>query len=139
MEKEKIERFLTWLRENGASFPKVDWPRNDTPSGIRGAIALDDIQTNEPILSIPYRLMLAPPQILVDPVMGPIFDECTDILRGDFMLTAYLMHEMRLGTESFYHPFIDILPFPECTSEWTDDELLELQVSFDLLTIQWYR
>lgn len=125
---ERIGRFMQWLRENGATFPKIDFPRNDTPSGIRGAIAIEDIATNEHMLTIPYHVMMAPPQILAHQVLGPILRQASDLLKGDFLMTVYLMHEMRLGEKSFYKPYIDILPIPENVSEWTDRELLELQV-----------
>ncbi len=125
----KIHRFMNWLKENGASFPKIDFPRNDTPSGIRGAIALEDIETNEHMMVIPARLMMAPTHIFADPNYGPILQrEVNDLLRGDFLMAVYLMHEMRLGDASFYKPYIDILPVPNCISEWSDEELTELQV-----------
>jgi hypothetical protein len=124
----KINRFMEWLHENGALFSKIDFPRNDTPSGIRGAIAVDDIQTNEHMMVIPARLMMAPTHIFADPIYGPILQrEIKDLLRGDFLMTVYLMHEMRLGEASFYKPYIDILPVPNCISEWNHEELMQLQ------------
>lgn len=125
----RIERFMVWLKDNGASFPKIDFPRNDTPSGIRGAIALEDISTNEHMMVIPARLMMAPTHILADPIYGPVLDGEKDLLRGDFLMTIYVMHEMRLGEASFYKPYIDILPVPYCISEWNAAELNEFQVS----------
>lgn len=122
-------RFLSWLKQHGAMFPKVDWPRSDTDSGIRGAIALDNISSEEHMITIPYQLMIAPPQILEHPTMGAALTENIDLLRGDFLLTVYVMHELRLGESSFYHPFLDILPDPYCIPEWPDHELLQLQVS----------
>eukprot|EP01033_Poteriospumella_lacustris_P020549 gene20549-15080_t len=123
----KIGRFMEWLKENGATFPKIDFPRNDTPSGIRGGIALEDIATNEHMMVIPAKLMMSPLHILADPIYGPVLDAAKDLLRGDFLMTVFLMHEMRLGDASFYKPYIDILPVPDCISEWNDAELNEFQ------------
>lgn len=123
----KIGRFMEWLKENGATFPKIDFPRNDTPSGIRGGIALEDIPTNEHMMVIPAKLMMSPLHILADPIYGPVLDAAKDLLRGDFLMTVFLMHEMRLGDASFYKPYIDILPVPDCISEWNDAELNEFQ------------
>ena len=35
--------FLEWLGFHGARFPSIEWPSNQTDSGIRGAIAKADI------------------------------------------------------------------------------------------------
>jgi hypothetical protein len=129
-EDEKIATFKKWLHDNGARFPKIDWPRSDTDSGIRGAIALEDIATNEHMLYIPINLMLSPPQILEqDSDIGKAIRESLDTLVGDLLLTVYLMSECVKGKKSFYYPYLAILPIPLCVSEWKDEELHMLQVS----------
>ena len=80
---EDILRFKEWLVENGANFEKIDWPSADTNSGIRGAVALDDIATNEIMVTVPARLMLSPESAFRDPVAGTFFKENVDILRGE--------------------------------------------------------
>jgi hypothetical protein len=124
----KISRFLEWLIAHGARFPKINWPTTDTPSGIRGAIALEDIATNEFMLEIPENLMMSPPQILSHPSMGQAMNGCLDLLHGDLLLAVYIMHELRLGESSFYKPYIDILPEPDCLTEWRNCDLSMLQV-----------
>jgi len=37
------------------------------------------------------------------------------------------MHELRKGEKSFYKPYLDILPVPQCLTEWKDEELTLLQ------------
>lgn len=40
---DKDAAFLSWLEAEGASFPSIEWPSSKTESGIRGAIAKEDI------------------------------------------------------------------------------------------------
>jgi len=128
-EAERIANFKKWLLDNGAKFPKIDWPRSDTVSGIRGAIALDDITTNEYMLEIPIHLMMSPPQILQgDGELSRALHSSSELLVGDLLLTIYIMHECVKGKDSFYYPYLAILPIPLCTSEWSDEELHLLQV-----------
>ena len=35
----------------------------------------------------------------------------------------FIMHERNKGEESFYFPYLSILPYPETAIDWTDDEL----------------
>lgn len=119
----QVENFLDWLSQNGARFEKIDWPSDETASGIRGAVALETIATDEPMITIPKHLMISPPTALADPVMGHIFRDSVDILRGDLFLTVYLMYEKSKQKDSFYYPYLAILPVPDTICEWIDEEL----------------
>jgi hypothetical protein len=83
---EDIAFFKQWLVDNGANFSKVEWPSADTNSGIRGAVALDDIATNEHMVSIPSKLMISPESAFADPVAGEFFKLNLDILRGKYII-----------------------------------------------------
>lgn len=124
---QKIERFTAWLADNGASFPKLKWPVTDPATGLRGAHATDNIATDEVTIEIPCRLMMSPPHAVSDEEVGAAFRNCQDILYGDLLLAFYIMHELRKGDKSFYKPYLDILPIPQCLTEWKDDELAHLQ------------
>lgn len=43
-------------------------------------------------------------------------------------MTVYIMHERRKGEDSFYFPYLNILPDLNNLSEWKDEELAQLQV-----------
>lgn len=129
VEREILEfEFCQWLTENGAKFPKILWPSSQTEGGVRGAIALDDIESLEPMLEIPTNLMMSPPILFQDPVIGSKMQASLDLLQGDLLLTVYVMYEMTKKEKSFYYPYLRILPEPGNVSEWTNEELLELQV-----------
>ena len=122
------DTFLQWLRENGAIFPKINWPSNETISGIRGAVCTSDILTNEHMIQIPAHLMLSPPNAFSDAEIGSHLRDNSDMLSGDVLLTIYLMHELRKQEKSFYFPFLNILPTPGNVTEWSANQLLFLQV-----------
>lgn len=122
-----IQAFTAWLLENGARFDKIDWPSNETIGGIRGAIARENISTNEVMLEIPHRLMMSEVHAFEDEEIGTLL-KSQSIVDGDLLLCLYVMHELRKGDKSFYWPFLKILPQPEPLAEWEDIELETLQV-----------
>eukprot|EP01038_Epipyxis_sp_PR26KG_P017361 gene17361-23978_t len=124
---EKSVLFRSWLIDNGAVFSKVDWPSLDTESGIRGAIAVETIETNENILQIPKHLMISPPLIFANSDIGEILSTNSNALPGDVVLSLYLMYEFSKNTESFFHPYLQILPEPGNSSEWSEEQLIWLQ------------
>ncbi len=121
-------QFCEWLLSNGAKFPKIKWPTNETESGSRGAIALETIETGEHMVEIPMSLMMSPPNAFADPEVGEELRICENLLHGDLLITVFIMHELRKGDKSFFSPFLKILPEPGNVSEWSDEQLLELQV-----------
>ena len=126
--KEKdIEVFSMWLLDNGAKWPKIQWPSVDTVGGCRGAQAIEDIETNEAMIEIPIILMMTPLSAFEDPIVGKILKENQDFLKGDNLLSVYIMHEMRKGADSFYAPFLRILPEPGLVSRWTPEQMEMLQ------------
>jgi len=71
--------------------------------------------------------MMSPPLAFEDPVIGPILKANESLLRGDLLLSLYIMFEMVKGQESFYFPYLQILPEPGSVSQWTDEQLQELE------------
>ena len=60
-------------------------------------------------------------------MIGPILRKNETLLRGDLLLTLYIMYELSKGEESFYFPYLSILPEPGSVSQWTDEQLRGLQ------------
>lgn len=131
---EARQQFCNWLHENGARYPKIDWPSTKTVSGIRGGVAKESIASDEHMIEIPIKLMMAPPVIFSDPDVGSLLKSVEDMLHGDLLLTVFIVHEVRKGTNSFYGPFLKILPEPGNVSEWNDEHLALLQVYFKFAT-----
>ncbi|KAL3656413.1 hypothetical protein V7S43_018716 [Phytophthora oleae] len=120
------ERFLQWLHDNGAVFPKLQWPTT-TPNGLRGAVATGNIATYEPMLCIPQKLLISEDLCWQDPLLGTIFRDNRDVFtRDDPVLALFIVRELLLGQSSFFHPYLAILPYPESVQDWTEEELQEL-------------
>ena len=120
-----MDEFLSWLRDNGALFPKIVWPA-ETSLG-RGAIALEDISPNEIMVEIPFLLMMTPVHAMEDAEIGAIMRENEELLAGDLMLALYLMYEKEKGASSFYAPYISILPSPASIVNWSEEDLALFQ------------
>ncbi|KAG3098139.1 hypothetical protein PI124_g16948 [Phytophthora idaei] len=120
------QRFLQWLQDNGATFPKLQWPVT-TPNGLRGAVATESIATSEPMLCIPQRLLISEELCWQDPQLGPVFRDNRDVFtRDDPIMALFIVRELLLEERSFFHPYLAILPYPESVQDWTHDELREL-------------
>ncbi|KAG6620426.1 putative CDP-alcohol phosphatidyltransferase class-I family protein 2 [Phytophthora cinnamomi] len=120
------QRFLQWLRDNGATFPKLQWPAT-TPNGLRGVVSTGAIAAGEPMLSIPRRLLISEDLCWRDPQLRHVFQDNRDVFtRDDPVLALFLVRELLLEERSFFHPYLAILPYPESVQDWTQDELREL-------------
>lgn len=51
------------------------------------------------------------------------------------LLTVYLTYEYTKDKDSFYYPYLNILPDPGNISEWSREDLLFLQVSKSLSNV----
>ena len=72
--------------------------------------------------------MISPPIIFKDPVVGDVLQSSSHLLQGDSLLSVYMMYEFIKKENSFYHPYLSILPTPSNISEWSDSDLKMLQV-----------
>lgn len=92
-------------------------------------MATVDIAPGDPLLELPERLLLSPTAALDAPApLGPALEACMDSLTDEEALAAFLCHELGLGPDSFYHPYLAILPPAgdlgalSCVA-WTDAEI----------------
>ena len=138
--------FLQWLSENGAVFSKIKWPCL-TKYG-RGAIALDVIETNEPMITIPTRLMLCESTLHRSAsitgshwvkyfsfttyvmLVAKCLQSVTESIVGCNLLCWFVMSEVLSGSESFFYPYLQILPPPGKCRTW-------LVISNNLMVSRW--
>lgn len=125
-----------WLIDNGAAFPKLAWPAPVGDGGVRGVRATAPIAPHEEMLRVPRRLLISEELCWRDPQLGRVFDENRDVFsRDDPVLALFLVREMVCGEQSFFHPYLAILPEPESVQDWTDAELEELRDRYDSGTL----
>lgn len=76
---------------------------------------------------IPHHLMLSEFHARADPYTGHVFREKARLLKSDNGLAVYIMQEMLKGEDSFYWPYLRILPASYNLRHWSEPGLLELQ------------
>jgi len=143
---------LSWLDKMGARYPKLIWPCVDKVSGVRCAMAKDDIESDEPIVVVPYECMLCAPNCLRDAggasakgggrdvndnedndELGLILHKLwkSSSITGDCLLAACIVREVLLGEKSKFYPYINFLlgDGPPGTIENWPESSLELLFS----------
>jgi hypothetical protein len=126
-------RFWNWLRANGADTSAIAWPALDRATGSRGVMARRDIRNSmdgmDVYIRVPEVLMITESKALNDPQCGNAIASYKDddkwITEFD-RIALYLVFLLN-QTNSFFEPYIKILPGPSVAADWTDEELAELQ------------
>ncbi|CAM9164316.1 unnamed protein product [Scytosiphon promiscuus] len=121
------QQFLDWLRRHGAGIDSIDWPSSETGSGIRGAVAKQDIEGGEHMVVIPRDLMMSESHAKADPQFGHVHRLHDRLLGSDNGLAVYVMQEILKGDRSFYRPYLRVLPTPRNLQNWDEEDLLPLQ------------
>lgn len=118
-----------WLADNGAAFPKLEWPARVGARGLqRGVRASAAIAPREELLRVPARLLISERRCWADAQLGRVFRENRDVFsRDDPVLALFLVRELAMGDASFFQPYLAILPEPESVQDWADAELDELR------------
>mmetsp|Transcript_34752 Transcript_34752/g.55712 ORF Transcript_34752/g.55712 Transcript_34752/m.55712 type:complete len:543 (+) Transcript_34752:854-2482(+) len=123
------QAFLKWLHKHGAKIDKIEWPSRKTVSGVRGAVAKQDIKTGEPCFEIPMELVICPHVCYDCPELSKVYRLNHNFFSrdDDLVIALFLMHEKLKGVKSFWHPYISILPRPGGIGDWEPEEQLLLQ------------
>lgn len=128
---ERYAKLVAWMKNHGG---RVD-SRFDVATmsnGVRGIMALSDIEVGAELLFCPWKLIIGSSGI--DSQMQP----------GDGMCKAVeeMANEIRLGSESLWYPYLDHIELPRLVAFWDTFALNELQglpPSQDATRhIQWY-
>ncbi|KAF8933882.1 hypothetical protein BGZ58_006070 [Dissophora ornata] len=119
----KEARFVDWLTSNHGYFPKLEF-REDV-QGCGSVYSSEDIAEDEVFLSIPFT-----PLVLTDTVARKQLPASVQSLDGRTALTLFLTQQVLLkhngsGKESFYQPYLDMIPDRIHTALEFDDQDLE--------------
>lgn len=108
-DEKKLSRFYEWLKANGALFDKVDI-YIDLDSGMRGMYALEDVKFNENLIYIPEKLVINSERVESNIVSKKIRKYYNQIADFETLILALFVIEQYYNPDSFWKPFIDILP-----------------------------
>nr|XP_039260368.1 actin-histidine N-methyltransferase-like [Styela clava] len=105
---EKLPLFVDWLKLNGVNMQDIVLENYGGEYGI-GVKAAKDIKMDDEILQVPYKLMLTSEKAEESYLVDLIKSRKMLIEMPNISLALYL-HCERLNPESFYKPYIDVLP-----------------------------
>ena len=118
---EKYINFKKWLDENGAIYPKVSFPVKF--SNIIGCQASEDINQNNCIFYIPYKLLIDSSNIKINYLPSSLKKNNT------VRLVLFLIEEYNKKEKSFYKTYINIImlnDYSNYTPFWKNDDYNEL-------------
>jgi hypothetical protein len=153
--KEKFEIFNKWCEDNGVWHPKVKYPVMFGTGDNRfpGLLALEPIAKGETFIRVPSKLLISTKKAFECEPLKQMFYDNPDVfgkhtsLGEDNVLDAFLLYQMSLDKDSFYYPYLQILPEdPDILMNWDDEDLEWLQdptlvedaeKGFDEFMVQW--
>ncbi len=104
----QMQRFLKWLKDNGAIFDKLQirfYTKN-----YRGVHAKSKIKLNEVFLVVPQRLIMTLEMARESPIGAKMMKANLHLISPKHsFLSTLVMQEKRIP-ESKWHPYLDILP-----------------------------
>ena len=130
---EKYINFKKWLDENGAIYPRVEFPKKFF--NIIGCQAKEDIKENNCLFYIPYKLLIDSSNIKIDYIPYSLKNNNT------IRLVLFLLEENAKKEKSFYKPYIDMIlinDYSNYTPFWTKDDFIELSDSMVEENINYY-
>lgn len=137
----KYERFNKWCKEVGIRAPKLEYPAF-FKSGLCGVRVTGDIAHNEAMFSIPFKCILTCQKARQQPQLAKVFRQHPNLFDEDensswqhYMLMALLFFEMQKGEDSFWYPYLQILP-NEAKSFWRWDPQIIKQTQDPALIVQ---
>jgi hypothetical protein len=111
------ERLIEWIQSHGVDLSGFKWPAYDS-NGVRGVQATVKFNANQEYFRLPKEL-----------VFDLVFDT-KGVQVDDYDKRILAVVEERIkGNGSFWKPFLDVIGYdiPESVTEWSDEELNELQ------------
>ncbi|KAJ2377765.1 hypothetical protein IW150_001189, partial [Coemansia sp. RSA 2607] len=116
----KLDTFVKWLLDNGADLSRIEL--RDAGADGNGVYAREDIPEDTRYAYIPHTLAITGKVCHAALSTASQAGDCG--LRGRPLLAAFLVHQRFVCADSFWKPYIDILPAQYHTPlEFSDAEL----------------
>ncbi|GMP58658.1 hypothetical protein CsSME_00022246 [Camellia sinensis var. sinensis] len=117
-----IQTFWQWLSSEGIISSKSPVKPGIVPEGL-GLVAQRNIARNEVVLEVPKKFWINP-----DTVSGSVIGSVCGGLKPWVSVALFLIREKKLGDDSKWRYYIDILPeYTDSTIYWSEEELSEIQ------------
>jgi len=121
----KHQDMLTWMTDNGATFPSIavvelqDQHHRDNKDvrATIGVVASDELNPGTALLHVPHKLQMTVSQARRSRFFQKFLKRSNSSVRkllrtgkGAHILQLWIIQEMRLGSASFYEPYLKTLP-----------------------------
>jgi histone-lysine N-methyltransferase SETD3 len=138
-DQDKYAKLVNWLIQGGAFFPKLHLKYYS--EDYRGIHAAQPMQAEETIISIPLKFILTTEIARDGPICKKINSSGCVVRSKHSYLAVALLEEKEKGEESYWAPYINILPvrYSNKPVNFTQEELNWLKGSFSLEKIKQQR
>lgn len=110
--------------------PKLEWPAY-FEDGLLGVKVTQDVQVREAYLAVPVKMHISVSSARRHEVLGPILEQHSESFpaeyRDQLTLCLFLLHEITKGKQSYWYPYLRILPEIYSVSSWQEHEIELLQ------------
>ena len=128
-EPDKYVLFMAWLKKEGVVMPKLEYPAF-FENGLIGTRVSQDIEHREAFLGVPNKMLMSIKKAKKDPVLGAIiaahpeaFDDDENEDAEQFTLCVFIFFEMAKGRESYWYPYLRMMPDVDFTSSMTEADM----------------
>lgn len=124
----KYEIFMEWCFKNGVKIPKLEYPAM-FEHGLVGVRAKEEIEHREAFLYVPFKLLITMEVAHKHPVVGHVFRENKELFSKEhddyeqLTLAVFMLYEYQKGYESFWFPYLNLLPDVEFFCNWSLQDL----------------
>jgi len=133
LEKQQVlfSNLITWLRENGAEFPLLKIRHHN--ENFRGIVTTKNIYKGKVILKVPHSCIMTSIKAYKTKVGQELKNSGWEPHSSHTWLALFLLQE-KLDPDSFWKPFLDILPptYGDFPQFYSTNELGQLKGSFIL-------
>ena len=113
--------------------PHLEYPAY-FDGGLLGVKCKKDIRYHEAYMCVPFKMIMSLEKAYIHPVLKKIIEENQDCFEEDFnqdfeqmTLALFIVYEMTLGKESYWYPYLRLMPDVEFTCSWSDKDMEEAQ------------
>ena len=131
-EPDKFTMFNAWCKKEGVVMPKLQYPAYFDNGELLGVKCLEQIEHREAYMFVPLKMVMSLQKAWEHPVLGKIIDENPEVfMEGkhcdyeQMILALFLFYELTLGRNSYWYPYLRLMPDVEFTSSWSEEELKE--------------
>ncbi len=105
VDEKAVQRCCEWARSHGAQLPHIAIVTS--VPGSRGVYASIDLMAGETVIIIPEKLLLTPQLAKLSPFGRTLL---AAHVSDSAFLAAYLLDEREKGVDSFWKPYLDVIP-----------------------------